>query len=484
MLPIERTILRELFADQQFAEKVTPYLKEEYFSTADVALIYKLYFKFFEKFHAVPQFSVIGIGLDAYPNINEREAKDAKEALEEIKKEPELDPNQDPWLLETVEEFCQEKAVYCALKESIKVMDDPKATRHVIPDLLKEALAVSFDQHVGHDFFEDADARWDFYHKPEARIPFDLQVLQQMTKGGVPKKTLNIVMAGTNVGKSLFLTHTAAAYLKGNKNVLYLTMEMSEEVTAQRIDANLMDIPMNDVEMLPRSDYIRKVLFLRNTCKGRLIIKQYPTAQAHTGHFRSLLQELRLKQNFVPDAIMVDYLTICASTRVKMGSGAVNSYTLYKFVAEELRGLAVEFDVPVWTAAQFNRQGFDSSEADITNVGESWAIPQTADFMFALVQTDELQKIGQIALQPMKNRYQEKKSYQQELLGIDTNRMKLYDLSPSQKAITTAGSAPTAPAVPTSGTTSVSNNKFSLNTLKRPRRRPLSALKRDVQSDT
>lgn len=473
MQPLERTILRQLFADQEYAERVVPYLKEEYFYSQEAATIYHLFEAFFQKFRKVPAFTVIRIGLDTVKTLTEQQAKAAQEALVETENEPALDDTQTDWLLEETEEFCQDRAVYVALQKSIRLMDDPKATKHAIPDLMKEALAVSFDTHIGHDFFEDADARYDFYHKPESRIPFDLETLNAMTKGGVPKKTLNVVMAGTNVGKSLFLTHCAAANLRMNKNVLYITMEMAEERIAERIDANMMNIPLDDLEQLPRSDYIRKIQHLRKTSTGRLIIKEYPTGSAHAGHFRALLQELRLKQNFKPDVIYIDYLTICASARVKVGS-AVNSYTLYKFVAEELRGIAVEFDVPVWSAAQFNRSGFNSSDADITNVGESWAIPQTADFMFALVQTEDLEKIGQVALQPMKNRYRKKKSYQQELLGIDTDRMKLYDLSAAQIAA--------AASMPPPGVSSPFQSPKPQQ-LGRRQRRPLQALKKDLEDE-
>lgn len=475
MQQLERTILRQLFSNKEYAERVVPYLREDYFYTTEAGIIYRLYLAFYEKYHKIPQFAAIRIGLDSVPNLNERVAASCQAALKEVEAEDPLNGEQDAWLLETTEEFCQDRAVYCAMQQAIRVMDDPKATRHVIPDLMKDALAVSFDTHIGHDFIEDADARWDFYHRPETKIPFDLDVLNAQTKGGVTKKTLNVVMAGTNVGKSLFLTHTAAAYWAMGKNVLYFTMEMSEERIAERIDANRMNIPLDDLESVSRADFIRKIHFLKSASTGRLKIKEFPTGAAHAGHFRAFIQELRLKQNFVPDVIFVDYLTICTSARIKMGAG-VNSYTLYKFVAEELRGLAVECDCPLWTAAQFNREGFDNSDPSLKNIGESWAIPQTADFMFALVQTEDLEKLGQIAFQPMKNRYQRKKTYQQELLGIDTSRMKLYDLSGAQLAASVSAPPPGVQK-PTGGAGAFSRP------LGAGRRRPFTSLKKDAQED-
>lgn len=471
MLPLERTILRQLFADREYAGLVVPHLRDEYFLSSEAGTIYKLFRAFFQKFSAIPQFSAIRIGLDSVTTLSEQEAKAAMKALEEVEAEPVLDDTQDPWLLETTEEWIQDRAVYLAVSECIKVMDDPKASRGVMPEILKQALSVSFDTHVGHDFLGDADTRYEFYHKQESRIPFHLDSFNKMTKGGVPKKTLNVVMAGTNVGKSLFLVDFAADCIKQNKNTLYITLEMAEERIAHRIDANLFNIPMDDVEMMSRSDYIRKILDIRSRTTGRLIIKEYPTATAHVGHFRVLLQELRLKQNFKPDVIIIDYLTICASERIKVGA-QVNSYTLYKYVSEELRGLAVEEGVPIFTAAQFNREGHDSTDPSITNVGESFAIPQTADFMFALVTSEELEKVGQLLVQPMKNRYAKRNSFAQFLIGVDTDRMKLYDLTAAQLAasVVLPPATPTAPAA---------TQKPPLQTFSNRRRRPLQTLRQE-----
>lgn len=469
MNPLEKTILRALFSNKQFAEKVVPYLKEEYFHNQNAAVIFKLYDKFYQKFHTLPSFAVIKIGLDSLSTLSEQQAKASLLVLEDVEKEPELDATQTAWLVQETEAYCQDRAVYVALQKAIVVMDDPKASKHLIPELMKEALAISFDTHLGHDFFEDAEKRYDFYHRPESRIPFDLEEFNAMTKGGVPRKTLNIVMAGTNIGKSLFLVHQAAASLRLGKNVLYITLEMAEEWIAHRIDANMMDIPMDDVTDLPHSIYVQKMNHLRQSSTGKIIIKEYPTAAGHSGHFRSLLQELSLKQNFKPDVIFVDYLSITASARIKMGN-AVNSYTYNKSVAEELRGLAVEFDVPVWTAAQFNREGNKISDPDLTNVGESFAIPQTADFMFALVQTEELEKLNQIIIQPMKNRYAKRNSYQQLPLGIDTSRMKLYELSPAAKQATVS--------LPNFSSQSNSAQQPSQSTFANKNRRPLKALRK------
>jgi archaellum biogenesis ATPase FlaH len=430
MNPLERAILRELFGNKQFVEKVIPYLKEKYFHSDETAIIWKLFYAFHEKFHAIPSFQAIRIGLDAIPSLTEQKAQVAQDALNKVELEPLLESSQAAWILDQTELYCQDRAIFCALQEAIKVMDDPKKSRDTIPDLMKDALGVAFDTHIGHNYFGDAMARYDFYHKPESRMPFDIESLNVMTAGGVPRKTLNVIMAGTNVGKSLALVHFAAAYARMSKNVLYITCEMAQEWIGQRIDANMMDIPMDDVITLPRSTFETKINFLRQSSTGQVIIKEYPTATATCADFRRLIQELRLKQNFVPDVVLVDYLSICSSMRVSLSDG-VNSYSFNKFIAEELRGLAGELDVPLWTAAQFNREGFKSSDPGLEHVGESFGIPQTADFCVALVTTDELDKLGQIALIELKNRYNRKRTYQQHLLGFDTHRMKLYELSPA-----------------------------------------------------
>jgi archaellum biogenesis ATPase FlaH len=433
MNPLERTILRQLFGDKQFALRAAPYLKEKYFHSEETATIWRLYAAFLEKFRQVPSFAAIRIGLDATPSLNETQAKAAQDALNKVELEPLLGDSQTQWVLEQTELYCQDRAIFCALQDAIKVMDDPKQGNGTIPELMKEALSVTFDNHIGHDYFAEAMDRYDFYHKPESRVLFDIDTLNIMTAGGVPAKTLNVILAGTNVGKSLALVHFTAGYVRMSKNVLYITCEMAQEWIGQRVDANMFDIPMDDVVSMPRKNYESKINFLRQSSTGRLIIKEYPTATASCTDFRHLLQELRLKQNFVPDVIMVDYLSICSSMRVKLSGDGVNSYSFNKFIAEELRGLAGEFNVPLWTAAQFNREGFKSSDPGLEHVGESFGIPQTADFCFALVTTDEFDKLGQIALIELKNRYNRKKSYQQHVLGFDTPRMKIYELTGTAK---------------------------------------------------
>ncbi len=476
MNPLEKTIFRQLFGDRAFADRVVPYFKEKYFHSEETAAIWRLYEAFHQKFHTAPSFAAMRIGIDATPTLNEQQSKNALATLALIEQEPFLGESQTPWVIEQSELFCQDRAVFCALQAAIKLMDDPKESRHTIPDLMKEALAVTFDASIGHDYFAGAMERYAFYHKPESRLPFDLDTFNIMTAGGVPRKTLNVILAGTNVGKSLALVHFAAGYTRMSKNVLYITCEMAEEWIGQRTDANMFDIPMDDVILMPQDAYERKINFLRGSSTGRLIIKEYPTATAHCGHFRTLLQELRLKQNFKPDVIMVDYLSICASSRVKVGN-AVNSYMFNKFIAEELRGLAVEQDVPVWTAAQFNREGFKSTDPGLEHVGESFGIPQTADFCVALVTTDELDKLGQIALIELKNRYNKKRTYQQHLLGFDTPRMKIYELTGVAAQAAQSFSLP----APSSGTGNQKPTPCSFSQSRR-RPRPLGTLRKENEN--
>jgi hypothetical protein len=449
MQPFECTLLRQLVADPSFAERVLPYLKDRHFLSEEAGMIFHLYAAFFVKYRKVPSFAALRIGLDNLAGRGEQEIQQAQQALVSVQAEPALDASQAQWMLETTEAWVKERAIYIALQDAIKIMDDPKQSPGAIPTLMKDALAVSFDTHVGHDYFADAEDRYAFYHTPEVKLPFDLTTLNDLTNQGVPRKSLNVVLAGTNVGKSLALCHFAASYVASNKNVLYITCEMAEQWIAQRIDANLFNIPMDDVVRLSKMDYSRKVAHARSSSTGRLLIKEYPTSTAHAGHFRTLLQELLLKQQFVPDVVLVDYLTICGSEKIKM-SGSINGFTFYKLVSEELRALAMEANVPIWTAAQFNRQGFQSTDPGLEHVGESFGIAQVADFCFALVSTDELEQLGQIALLELKNRYNKRRSYQQHILGLDTPRMKLYELNASQKAATlTLPSA--VPSAPTSG---------------------------------
>lgn len=443
--PLEQTILRELFTTNDFAERVVPYLKKEYWVTPEASLIYTEYYKFFNQYHAVPQLNAIRIELDASRDVTEQQNKNAQLLLDTLESIAPVSESQHEWLLKQTEEFCQDRAIYVALQQAIQVMDDKKSSRHTIPELMKEALAVTFDSHVGHDFFEDAERRYEMYHDHQERIPFDVELLNTWTRGGVTRKTLNVVAAGTNSGKSLFLVHQAATSLRNNKNVLYITLEMAEERIAERIDANMMNLMIDDVVTMPKDSYLKKINFLKSTSTGRLIIKEYPTSSAHVGHFRALLNELRLKRNFIPDVIFIDYLTICASTRNSKGG---DLYLDNKYKAEEIRSLAVEFNVPIWTGAQLTREGFDMSAPTIKQLAESFAIAHTADFMFALASSDQLRELGQVAIFALKNRYAKRQDANpQDILGMDTGRMRIYDLasksviSPSV-AITTSIMAP------------------------------------------
>jgi len=426
MVPLERTILKHLFTNREYAQTVFPHCREEFFSSNQTATLYRHIHRFFDQYQQLPTPRVVEIELDQDTGLSDRELTELRAALTEVVAEPSLSTDQYAWLLESTESYCQERALYVALRKSVALLDDPKHTPHVIPEMLRDALAVGFTTSVGHDFLGDAEARYDFYHRAESRIPFDLDIFNMMTKNGLPKKTLNVVLAGTNVGKSLFLVHMASACLRMSKNVLYITLEMAEERIAERIDANMMNIPMDDVVMMSRPQYLRKIDALRQTSTGRIIIKEYPTGAAHVGHFRALLQELRTKQSFTPDIIFIDYLSICASSRVKMGS-SVNSYTYNKSIAEELRGFAVENDVPIFTASQFNRDGSSSTDPGLDKISESFAIAQTADFIVALVTSEELEKNSQLQCYTLKNRYGKRQSYMKFLLGVDTSRMKLYE---------------------------------------------------------
>lgn len=428
MEKIERVILKTLLSNEKFAQATVSHIKDEYFSSAEGAWIFRHFLAFYEKYRKLPDVKVIELDLEDDTKLSDREVKSINDAVNDVWNEPSLNDDQYEWLVQASEKYCQDRALYVALRKSVAMLDDANKSPHTIPELLKEALAVSFDISVGHDFLGDAEARYEFYHRAESRIPFDLEVFNTMTKGGIPKKTLNVVLAGTNVGKSLFLVHMAAACLRMSKNVLYITLEMAEERIAERVDANTMNLPMDDIVALPRNQYMRKIESLRQSSTGRVIIKEYPTASAHVGHFRALLQELRSKQNFVPDIVFVDYLSICASARVKMGA-SINSYTYNKSIAEELRGLGVEFDIPIFTAAQFNRDGSAATDPGLDKISESFAIAQTADFIVALTTSEELEKNNQLQVYTLKNRYGKRQSYQKFLLGVDTSRMKLYETS-------------------------------------------------------
>ncbi len=420
---IEQTILKNLIQNEEFTRKCIPFLKPEYFTDTTERTIYEFTYDYFQKYTKPPTVEALLINLDNSDSINETVVKDAKSIVNGFSGD---DTPQD-WLVDETESWCKDRAIYIAVMDSIEVIDK-KSQRSTgeIPELLKDALSVSFDTHIGHDVIEDAEERFEFYHTEEEKIPFDLEYFNKITKGGLPNKTLNICLAGTGVGKSLFMCHMGSAALMMGKNVLYITLEMSEERIAERIDANTLNIPMKELPDLSKKMYDKKIDKLKNKTKGKLIVKEYPTASAHAGHFRHLLQELNIKKDFQPDIIFIDYLNICASHRIRPGSGA-NSYTLVKSIAEELRGLAVEYDVPVVSATQTTRSGYGSTDIGLEDTSESFGLPATADLMFALITSDELEELDQLVVKQLKNRYNDPTIFKRFVVGIDRSRMKLYD---------------------------------------------------------
>ena len=425
---IEQTIISSLFYREDYTRKVLPFIKEEYFGNRVEQLLYAEIFKFVEKYNNLPTKDAILIELNSRKDINEEELNHLKDYVNGIEN-TEAD---EQWLTETTEKFCKDRAVHNAVLSGIKILDkkDTKRTPEAIPHILSEALAVSFDKSVGHDYIEDADARFKFYHTKEKRYQFDLDYMNRITKGGVPSKTLNIALAGTGVGKSLFMCHVASSYLLQGLNVLYITLEMAEERIAERIDANLLDVTMEDLHDMPQQLYEGKISKLREKTQGQLVIKEYPTASAHSGHFKSLMNELALKKSFRPDVIFIDYLNICASSRFKGGN--ISSYFYVKAIAEELRGLAVEFNVPIFSATQTTRTGFVSTDIGLEDTSESFGLPATADFMFALISNEELEALGQMKVKQLKNRYNDPSINRAFIIGVDRAKMRLYDVQ--QKA--------------------------------------------------
>jgi archaellum biogenesis ATPase FlaH len=421
---IENTILTNLFYNEPFTRKALPFLKPFYFSKRDEKVLFEQVEKFVLEYKNVPTKEAILIELNNRKDINEEEFKNVTDLVKSLTYE-EVD-NQ--WLLDTTEKFCKDRAVHNAVLDGIKILDnkDKARTPEAIPSILADALAVSFDNHIGHDYIEDAKARFDWYHTKEKRYPFDLSFFNRITKGGVPSKTLNIALAGTGVGKSLFMCHVASSFLTQGQNVLYITLEMAEERIAERIDANLFDVTIDDLHAMPKDLYDNKLNKLEGKTKGKLIIKEYPTASAHSGHFRSLLNELSLKKSFKPQIIFIDYLNICASSRFKGGN--ISSYFYIKAIAEELRGLAVEFDVPIFSATQTTRTGFVSTDIGLEDTSESFGLPATADFMFALMSNEELESLGQMKVKQLKNRYNDPSMNRSFILGVDRSKMRLYDV--------------------------------------------------------
>jgi archaellum biogenesis ATPase FlaH len=425
---IEFLILNNLVNNEEYLRKVIPFLKDEYFEDTNQKIVFQEIASFVEEYNEMPTKEVLYIEVEKRKDINEDVYKHIHHLVDHLDGQPvEFD-----WLVDTTEKWCRDRAIYLALIESIGIADgqNDKKQPDAIPSILSDALAVSFDNHVGHDYLLDYAERYDLYNTKEERIPFDLEYFNKITSGGLPNKTLNIALAGTGVGKSLFMCHVASSVLLQNKNVLYITLEMAEERIAERIDANLLNINIQEISDLPKSMFESKVTNLSKKTQGTLIIKEYPTASAHSGHFKSLLNELALKKSFRPDIIFIDYLNICASSRYRAG-GNVNSYTTVKAIAEELRGLAVETNVPIVSATQTTRSGYGSSDVELTDTSESFGLPATADLMFALISTEELEELGQILVKQLKNRYNDINIYKRFVIGIDRAKMRLYDCEQS-----------------------------------------------------
>ena len=429
---IEESILRNLLFNEQYYRKVVPFLKADYFEEYHEKIIYEEIADFAAKYDKVPTKEVLTINLQNRGDLTDEAFKDSTTKVRELTDEW-VDYD---WLLDATEKWCQDRAIYLALMKSIKIADggDKKLTKGAIPSILQDALSVSFDEHIGHDYIEQSSDRYEFYHRKEEKIPFDLEKFNYITKGGLPNKTLNIALAGTGVGKSLFMCHMAGSALTQGYNVLYITCEMAEEKIAERIDANLLNVSVKDILELPEVLFNSKVNEIARKTQGKLIIKEYPTASAHAGHFKALLSDLKLKKDFAPDLIFVDYLNICASVRYK--GAVVNSYTYVKAIAEELRGLAVESNLPIISATQTTRSGYGNSDPDLTDTSESFGLPATADFMFALISTEELEQQGRILVKQLKNRYNDPTSSRKFILGIDRSKMRLYDVAEDSSAIT------------------------------------------------
>ena len=418
------TILSNLLYDEVYARKVLPFIRDEYFEERTDRVVFQQIAEYIKSYDGLPTKEVLHIEAEKRDDLTQDEfslVENLIDALQESSSER-------IWAQDTTESWCKERAIYLALMKSIQIADgqDEKHSNDAIPEILKDALAVGFDQHVGHDYIDDSEGRYEYYHRKENKIEFDLEMFNKITAGGVSNKTLNIALAGTGVGKSLFMCHYASSVLLQGKNVLYVTCEMAEEKIAERIDANLLNTNIREVAELPKTVFERKVNKLREKTQGKLIIKEYPTASAHVGHFRSLLSELKLKKNFIPDIIFIDYLNICASSRYRTAVN-VNSYNYVKAIAEELRGLAVEFDVPIFSATQTTRSGFTSTDPDLTDTSESFGLPATADLMIALISSDELEELGQIMVKQLKNRYNDPTYNKRFVVGIDRPKMRLYD---------------------------------------------------------
>ena len=424
-------VLSHLLNNEEYCRRVIPYLQKEYFEGSH-KVVFDLIVGFVATHNKLPTGRVLDIELQkvAAP---EDVLNQSSILINEINTKTDLDTD---YLIRETEKWCKDRAVYLAIMDSIGIIDgkDKERTEGAIPEILSNALGVSFDQAIGHDYIDDSDSRFDFYNKTEERIPWDLEYFNKITKGGIPNKTLNVCLAGTGVGKSLFMCHNAASVLQQGKNVLYITMEMAEERIAERIDANLMDLPIQQLESLPKNVFSEKIQRIATGTIGKLLIKEYPTGAAHSGHFRALLNELKMKKKFAPDIIYIDYLNICSSSRMKAMGGSINSYTYIKAIAEELRGLAIEFNVPIMTATQTTRSGFSNTDVGLEDTSESFGLPATADLMFALIATEELDELNQVMVKQLKNRYNDPTKYKRFVIGIDRARMKLYDVEESAQS--------------------------------------------------
>ena len=430
---LEQTILRNLLTDEKYMRKVLPFIKPDYFEG-----IYRILFreagKFVAKYNKLPNAEAFKIELDNADKLNDEQYNLAMDIVPQLFTGEKVD---DKWLIDTTEKWCQDRAIYLAIMESISIIDGKheQLTKGALPDLLTKALGVGFDLKVGHDYVENAGERYEFYHTEEDRLPFDLEYFNSITKGGVPRKTLNIALAGTGVGKSLFMCHVASSALVQGINVLYITMEMAEERIAERIDANLLDVPIDQLDKISKDRFTLMVNNIAKKTTGKLIIKEYPTGSAHAGHFRALLNELKLKRQFEPDLIFIDYLNICASSRMKGMGGAINSYSYIKAIAEELRGLAVEFDIPIFSATQTTRSGYSNSDIGLEDTSESFGLPATADLMFALISTEELEQQGQFMVKQLKNRYNDPTLHKRFVIGVDRSKMRLFDVEDNQQTL-------------------------------------------------
>ena len=439
-MKLEQTILKNLIYNEEYLRKVLPFIKDEYFTDRTEKLLFKEIISFVQTYNSTPTIEAIGLAVKERRNLSDDEVEKSDTYLQEIAL-AKGEESKIQWLIEKSEAFCQERAIYNAVLGSISILDGKDKTndKGAIPKILSDALAVTFDSSVGHDYLENSNERYEFYHRKEERIPFDLEFFNKITKGGLPAKTLNIALAGTGVGKSLFMCHCAAGAMSLGRNVLYITMEMAEERIAERIDANLLNVTVDDLNALPKEMYDKKIAKMKEKTTGKLIIKEYPTASASATHFRTLLNELNLKRSFVPDIIFIDYLNICCSSRIKPGSN-INSYTYVKSIAEELRGLAVEFGVPIVSATQTTRSGFTSSDPGLEDTSESFGLPATADLMFALITSEELEELGQLMVKQLKNRYSDPTMHKRFVIGIDRAKMRLYDVEQSgQDGLADAG---------------------------------------------